>query len=378
MTKFQFPIGFHKFHHTKIINYQLNRWYSFGYIRIQDCKEAGSRIKTIEGFKEEMIRQGEKALAENRMINAAFYFRAAEFFVLPADPDKQAIYDRFTSLFYDYAFKEETIDRVNVPYKNVYLPVIRLQPKVINKRGTIVIHGGFDSFKEEFYSWGNFFVQKGYEVIIFEGPGQGEALKKFQLPLTFKWEEPIKAVLDYFELDDVTLLGISMGGWLCFRASAFEPRIKRVIASSVVVDYLQMPPAPIATFAKVLLKYPKTMNYLAELKAKYMSQERWGLYNMMYITKKETPTEAALELLKLNEENLQSEKVLQDVLILTGEEDHFIPLKMHQKQVSALINAKSVTEYIFTRREHAHNHCQVGNMGLALDIMASWIEKKSS
>lgn len=205
----------------------------------------------MEDFKEEMILQGEKALEENRVINAAFSFRAAEFFVLPRDPDKEAIYDRFTSLFYNYAFKEEGIERFDVPYKNTCLPILKLQPKDKRIAGTIVIHGGFDSFKEEFFSWAHYFVQKGYEVIIFEGPGQGEALKKFQLPLTYKWEEPTKAVLDYFNLDDVTLLGISMGGWLCFRAAAFEPRIRRVIASSVVLDYLQIPPAPIAKLAKL-------------------------------------------------------------------------------------------------------------------------------
>ena len=69
--------------------------------------------------------------------------------------------------------------------------------------------------------------------------------------------------------------------------------------------------------------------------------------------------------------------VTQDVLVLTGEEDHFIPLKMHDKQVKALTNAKSVTGRIFTREEQAQNHCQIGNTGLALDTMLTWIKEKS-
>lgn len=67
----------------------------------------------------------------------------------------------------------------------------------------------------------------------------------------------------------------------------------------------------------------------------------------------------------------------QDVLILTGAKDHFIPLKMHYKQVDALRNAKSVTARIFTEEDHAENHCQVGNFGLALDVMEKWLETKS-
>ena len=40
------------------------------------------------------------------------------------------------------------------------------------RRGTIVMHWGFDSLIEEFYSWMRFFSDRGYEVVAFEGPGQ--------------------------------------------------------------------------------------------------------------------------------------------------------------------------------------------------------------
>jgi hypothetical protein len=69
--------------------------------------------------------------------------------------------------------------------------------------------------------------------------------------------------------------------------------------------------------------------------------------------------------------------VKQDVLILTGAEDHFIPLKMHYLQVNALKNARSVAARIFTREEQGQNHCQIGNIGLALDVMMKWINEKS-
>jgi hypothetical protein len=69
--------------------------------------------------------------------------------------------------------------------------------------------------------------------------------------------------------------------------------------------------------------------------------------------------------------------VRQDVLILTGREDHFIPFKMHDMQVKALTNARSVTGRVFTREEQAQNHCQIGNVGLAIDVMVKWIEEKS-
>lgn len=377
MDKFIFPVGYHDLHKIKIIDFQLNRWHSFGYARLEDMIEAGKRINTADDWKEEMIRQAEKALAEGRTMNGAFYYRAAEFFTLPSDPDKVKLYDKFIELFYNDVFANEKIERVLVPYEDGYLSSMKVPSRMDTTKGQIVIHGGFDSFIEEFYSMAVYFSNLGYEVIMFEGPGQGATLKTYGIPLTHEWEKPTKAILDYFNLDDVTLIGISMGGWLCLRASAFEPRIKRVIASSIAFDYMQIPPKFISSFARFLFKYPKLMNYLAELKMKKMPQEKWGIYNLMYITKKDTPLDASKMILELSEENLHSDLVKQDVLILTGEEDHFIPIKMHHKQVKALTNAKSITERIFTREEQGQNHCQIGNFGLALDVMAKWIKNHS-
>ena len=128
---------------------------------------------------------------------------------------------------------------------------------------------------------------------------------------------------------------------------------------------------------KVLLRSRRLMNYLARLKMNASSQERWGINNLMYITKTQTPMDATDILLQFNEHNLHSELVRQDVLILTGAEDHFIPLKMHYKQENALRHAKSVTGRIFTKEDQAQNHCQIGNIGLALDVMEKWMEEKT-
>lgn len=375
--KFNFPIGYHHFHKEKIMNFQLNRWYSLGYTDFEETKEVAKRIQKFEDWKPEMIQLAQKALNENKFINAAFYFRAAEFFTLPSDPDKKELYDKFIDLFYNVAFKDEPIERFYIPYKDAFLPTICIKSQNEENKGTIVIHGGFDSFVEEFYSMATYFADLGYDVIMFEGPGQGAALKKYDLPLTYKWEKPAKAVLDYFELDNVTWLGISMGGWLCFRAAAFEPRIKRVIALSVAFDYMQIPNTVVQLIAKFFLKFPSLLNYSAEMKMKMSYQNKWGINNLMYITKTKKAIEGSNYMLKFSEKNLHSENVKPDVLILSGAEDHFIPLKMHYKQIAALKNAKSIEDHIFTRKDQAQNHCQIGNIGLALDIMSNWINKKS-
>jgi pimeloyl-ACP methyl ester carboxylesterase len=374
-TSFTFPVGYYPFHKEQLYNFQLNRWYSLGYARFEDMEEAGKRIGSFSEWKGVMLKLAEKAVSEDRLMNAAFLYRAAEFYTLPKDPDKELLYDQFIELFYK-VFANDGIERITVPYMDTFLPVIKV-PAANGNKGTIVMHGGFDSFIEEFYSWMRYFSDNNYEVIAFEGPGQGAALKKYGLPLTIEWEKPVKAVLDSCKLENVTLIGISMGGYLCFRAAAYEPRIERVIASSIAFDYMQIPPLPLQWLMWGFLQFEGLMNYAAKGKMKKMPDHQWSVNNLMYITRTDTPMAAMRTVLQMNEKNLHSELVKQDVLILTGTDDHFIPFKMHGKQVKALTNAKSVTGRIFTREEQAQNHCQIGNIGLALDTMLTWIEEKS-
>jgi alpha-beta hydrolase superfamily lysophospholipase len=376
-TKFTFPVKYHEFHKDQGINFQLNRYYSFGYARFEDMKEAGQKINTFREWKIEMLKLAEKAVSEGRLKNAAFYYRAAEFFTTRDDPEKQLLYEKFIDTFYK-VFQDDEIKKYEVPYNDTFLPAIRLQLVDTEKRGTVVVHGGNDSFMEEIYSVIRYFQDRGYELIAFEGPGQGSALKRYGLPLKIEWEKPTKAILDYFKLDDVTLLGVSMGGWLCIRAAAFEPRVKRVIAWSVSFDVNQYANIVGQQVAKLLMR--KFRNFANNSMVKKMKKNlmySWFVNNLMYITNKQVPIEAFDVLMQFNEENLHSDLVQQDVLILTGREDHLIPFKMHDMQLKALTNARSVTGRVFTKEENAQNHCQIGNIGLALDVMIKWITEKS-
>lgn len=377
-SKFIFPIGYHKFHKKQVFNFQLNRWYSLGYARFEDIKEVSHKVKSFKDWKTEMVKLAEKAESENRLMNAAFYYRASEFYMLQDNFEKKQMYNKFIDLFYK-AFKNDNIEQFEVPYKEAFLPAMKVSPKGDKKKGIIVIHGGFDFFIEEFYSWIRYFSDHGYEVIAFEGPGQGAALRKHGFAVDYEWEKPIKAVLDYFKLNNVTLVGISMGGWFCFRAAAFEPRIKRVIASSISYDYMKLMNVVLQKMHIFFIKHMR--NYSNKMILKSIKKEKgiqaWMSAQLMYITKKQMPMDAFDFWLQLNEKNLHSELVKQDVLVLTGRNDHFVSFKAHAMQVKALTNANSVTAKVFTKETHAHNHCQIGNIGLALDVMVKWIEEKS-
>jgi pimeloyl-ACP methyl ester carboxylesterase len=367
-----FPVGIHSFSKNKIVNFELNRWNAFGLARLEDLIEAAQSIKTIEDNKAAFWQQAKKAEAEGRLANAAIYYHAAEFYVPRQDPDKALLYDKFAECFYR-AFEQDGSERLKIPYQSSYLHGLRLCPATRKPQDTILIHGGFDSLIEEFYYIFAYFREAGHEVIAFEGPGQGYTLRHYGLPLSNEWERPTAAVLDYLKLADVSLIGISLGGYWCLRAAAFEPRVKRVIAYGLVYDFMALPNKALKGVTEWFLAKPRLMEQSIKLKMKVDQNHRWITNQWVFIIQAQSVGEVPGHMLAMNQEHMHPEKVTQDVLLLTGADDEFFPVKLLAKQQANLKNARSVTTRVFTEAENAASHCQVGNVGLAVQSMADWL-----
>lgn len=370
-----FPTGYEKFHKNQAYNYQLNRWYSLGFMQYEDIKDIGDIIITFDDWKTQMVKLAGKAERDHRLLNAAFFYRAAEFYTLEGDhPDKEDYYDEFSNLFYK-TIDSNLIERAFIPYTDdTKIPIIKIVAKG-EKRGTIVIHGGFDSFIEEWYYIMEYLSSNNFDVIGFEGPGQGHMLLKQGVPLDYKWEKPVKTVLDYYALNEVTLFGLSMGGWFCLRAAAHEPRIKNVIASGHAVDYSRIPPAFARWLMMFFIKFFRA--YTGKSFKKIADKggiKGWQVSNLAHITHMK-PLEAFEYSLNLNENNLSCDKISQNVLYLTGKNDHFVPFKMHAKQLKLFTNVKTLKDRVYYRNEHANNHCQIGNIKLMLDDIIDWIKE---
>ncbi len=261
------------------------------------------------------------------------------------------------------------------------MPAIRIEPNGI-KKGTIVIHGGFDSFIEEFYRVAKYLGGKTQqEIILFDGPGQGGALHKYGLTLINEWEKPVTEILNYIKLKDVTLIGVSLGGYLCIRAAAFESRISRVVCYDAYYDFEGQLLGRAPFIKKLLVKFmvrtnrSKKYNKLIEEAKQNNLQLDWGIDHMSYVTGKITHFESTKYMLTFSAKKISS-KITQDVLLLAGEDDHLIPIQLFEKQKKALKNARTITSRIFTSEEHASAHCQVGNLSLALNYIADWINSK--
>lgn len=316
-----------------------------------------------------------RAESEGRTMHAAYYHRMAEFLLPDGSPEKAKAYGDFRADFYQ-AIQGEKHELHDVPYEGATLPALVVRAE--NERGIVVLHGGFDSFVEEFYITLRRFLSHGDTVIAFEGPGQGRPLSQ-GLKFIPEWEKPVSAVLDYFELDQVTLVGVSMGGYLALRAAAFEPRIARVVLYNIIWSLFgvmtHLIPEPLRNQLTDLImggKKAEVNAIIGEIRRADGTVD-WAFTHGMYTTGKETPYDHLRYWLEFSTWGF-SHLVKQDVLLTAGESDHYVPLEYFYLQKEALVNARSLKGRIFTAEEGGEQHCQVGNLDLAIDEILDWLD----
>src|SRR6202042_3831817 len=145
----------------------------------------------------------------------------------PLDPRLTASYAQQTSAFRRgaalLACPPETLD---IPYEGTTLPgyFFRAGPEEA-PRATVILTGGYDGTAEElFFANGAAALARGYNVLAFDGPGQGSVLTEQRVVLRADWENVIGAVLDYalarrdVDGERVALIGLSLGALLAPRA----------------------------------------------------------------------------------------------------------------------------------------------------------------
>lgn len=381
--KIEFKTGVYKLNDNANFDFQLNRVINWDGGRYEDIAEISHKICNSGDWKRELIALGDTAFAENRIDNAIAYYRMSEFFMYDGDSDKKKYYQKATDMFYEYFadfFADETpiVKQYSVPYENVCLPVMSVKPDMQSK-GILIMHGGNDSYFEELFFPMLYLREKGYEVYLFEGPGQGGVIRLQGKHFTHEWEKPVGAILDYFNLNDVTIIGASLGGYLAPRAAAFDKRIKRVVAWSVFPCFMDVIVGNLPSIAQKLiyvlikLKFKPVINAIFNIAAKKEPTIDWGLKHGCYAYEAQDTYEYAKKLM-LYDLAPVADRITQDILILGANQDHFINYKMVGKEINMLKNVRSLTFRLMTDKEQAQNHCNCGNSKLVFDTICNWIE----
>lgn len=314
-----------------------------------------------------------RAAAQARPLYAAGYARIAEFFTPPQSKEKTDRYRRCLELF-GTAFADAGIVRYEVPYASAELPAYSLPASGTPTGGTVLLHGGFDSLIEEFFPICQRLAAVNFNVVAFEGPGQGGARTLYGLTFDHDWEKPVGAILDHFQLDRAALVGISMGGYWALRAAGRGPRIHRVVAWPPVYDWLHRLPPVLRMPARTMVLHRGFMRWSVRTRARLVPTLRVVVDQVLYMLDSEDPADVAQWFQSMNAEHLDSGRVNQDVLLMCGQHDAFQPPALTQAQAQALSAARSVTTRMFTRAEQADHHCQMGNLELAFEALTTWLQ----
>ena len=364
------------------MNFQMNRW--FGWVgepdMLEEMRMAAVRITGYGDWRREFVALAERASKQGHVLRAGFYWRSAEFFMQPEDPDRKNAREKFLDAVRS-VYGSALSERHAVPYADGrlsgFLPAYRFKPP--RAKCTIVFFGGFDSCIEELTSAFIYLRGAGYDVIAFEGPGQGGVLEETGLPMIAEWQKPVSALLDYFELERVALVGLSLGGCLVMRAAAAEPRVSYVVAYDVLANFLDITLRQTHPLLRGLLKVllrvraARVVNWMVTRVAQRSPVVQWGVQQGMHVTGTSSAFEFLQKIRQFQTADV-SGLIQQDVLLMAGIEDHYVPLKQLENQIGMLKKARSITARLFTRNESAQNHCQVGNYGLALKTIVDWLD----
>ena len=183
---------------------------------------------------------GHVVSARDASLRASEYYRQAFFFIrhLLDDERLQKAYADHVRTFADAApdFGIAVGEAVEIPYEGTTLHGWFFSPDGAGtRRPTILLPDGYDSTAEEMLQYGFGALERGYNVLTFDGPGQGRALITQKLYMRPDFEAVLTPVVDWVSTrsdvdpERLVLIGRSFAGYLAPRAAAFEHRIAALV-----------------------------------------------------------------------------------------------------------------------------------------------------
>ncbi|MHB1947662.1 MAG: alpha/beta hydrolase family protein [Gammaproteobacteria bacterium] len=346
----------------------IDSWY-------QEWLNLGNRVYN---FADRMQKQNDVASAREAYLRASNYFRTSAFYMV-ADKDREKstmALGLSKTNFLNAIASMSFIQPIKIPYDMTALPGYLIRSPFKNSP-LLIVTTGFDGTAEELYfEVGVAAYERGYNVLLFEGPGQGDVLRKLNLPFRPDWEHVISQVLDYavtipdINKNKIALMGISMGGYLAARAAAFDKRIKACIVNGGIYDLSSgiMKTLP-SDMVKLLKENPDKFNIAISDVMKNNVSANWYFNNAMWTLQATTPADAITKLQQYTLAGVVG-KIKCPMLVVDSDNDMFF-----QGQAKQLFDAlKSPKTYLlFTKDQYAQAHCQMGAIAVSNEKILHWL-----
>ncbi|MCS5735043.1 alpha/beta hydrolase family protein [Herbiconiux daphne] len=183
---------------------------------------------------------GHSATTSGAYLRAAEYYRQA-FFFIRHDIDDPRVLDAYADHVRTFQaaaphLRAARAEAVEIPYDGTTLHGWFFAPDAATRpRPTVISPDGYDSTAEDGLAYVIGALERGYNVVTFDGPGQGRALYREHLFMRPDFEAVLTPVVDWLhtrptvDVERLVLFGRSFAGYLAPRAAAFEHRIAALV-----------------------------------------------------------------------------------------------------------------------------------------------------
>jgi pimeloyl-ACP methyl ester carboxylesterase len=363
---------------TRIHGTDLNQWY-LEWNRTADAAYASG---------EKLEASDQRVSARDAYFRASTYYRTAGSMLLgvPLDPRLVTSNSRQTDAFRrGAALLDVPPDVLEIPFEGTTLPGYFFRAAdSVEPRATVILTGGYDGTVEELYFFtGQAALARGYNVLAFDGPGQGAALLQQGLTLRPDWETVIGAVVDYALtrpeiLDDkIALIGLSLGAHLAPRAASAEHRLAACIADCGAYDLFEMAidRIPHTLSARVREGLPSAEALLRPILTTLLQKPTggWGLRRMQLVHGIDDPIDLVNALRDYTLAG-RAENITCPTFVCNAEGDD-ISASAPQLVEALTCEKEFVT---FTAEEGAGDHCEAAARGLYHARSFDWLNRVMS
>lgn len=311
---------------------------------------------------EDDLALGRKISAGEKYIRAGNYMLTAERLLAHGSEGRMALYEKFETVFYEgLKLSGSRAEKVTIPYGDSFLTGIFYPAENVDGPQPVLVQlNGLDSTKEMKFLVGmpEWLAKRGIASLVVDQPGTGDALRLRNLTARYDTEHWASKIVDYLETREdvdpkrIGCEGVSLGGYYCPRAVAFEPRFAMGVIWGANHDWRDVQKRRKAAEGNFPVPH-------------YWSHVRW-------VFGAETDEEFMEKA-----ENMHLHGVLDRIkvpfLVTHGKHDSQIPLKWAHETYDQLINSPKRELKIFDERTGGVQHSSFDNSANAGAYIADWV-----
>ncbi|MES2114147.1 MAG: prolyl oligopeptidase family serine peptidase [Pseudomonadota bacterium] len=306
--------------------------------------------------------RGRLISAGDKYGRAATYYLTAERLQAHGAEGRVALYRRFLDVFAKgIALAGENCGRVEIPYGDAHIAGLYVRAEGVAGRAPLLVQvNGLDSTKEMKYRVGlpRWLAQRGVSSLIIDQPGTGEALRLHGMPAVHNSEVWASKVVDWLEtradVDPARIgcEGVSLGGYYCPRAVAFERRFACGVVWGANHDWRDVQ----------MKRLQKEGSFPVPHYWQHV-QWVWGARDM----------DEFMQIAQNVHLDGVVERIKVPFLVTHGSKDAQIPLHWAERTYEQLVNSPKRELKIFTEREGGVQHSSFDNSANAGAYIADWV-----